>query len=103
MRTSELPEDTCGMSSYYPDAGIGEIDVLRVDGYEKRPGCLDGRRHPARPAKQGDPRSAARGDERSADLVRFQIRDRDEGPPVFSCTCRGWLEMEEIIARLLRL
>jgi hypothetical protein len=38
------------MSSYYPDAGIGEIDVLRVDEYEKGPGCLDGRRHPARPA-----------------------------------------------------
>ena len=47
LRAGELLEDTCGMSSYYPDAGIGEIDVLRVDEYEKRPGCLDGRRHPA--------------------------------------------------------
>ena len=43
VRASELPENTCGMSSYYPEAGIGEIDVLRVDEYEKRPGCLDGR------------------------------------------------------------
>lgn len=41
-KASELPENTCGMSSYYTDAGIGEIDVLRSDEYEKRPGCLDG-------------------------------------------------------------
>jgi hypothetical protein len=27
---------------YYTDSGIGEIDVLRSDEYEKRPGCLDG-------------------------------------------------------------
>lgn len=47
VRAGELPENTCGMSSYYPDAGIGEIDVLRGDEYEKHPGCLDGRRHPA--------------------------------------------------------
>jgi hypothetical protein len=41
VKASDLPENTCGMSSYYTDAGIGEIDVLRRDEYEKLPGCLD--------------------------------------------------------------
>jgi hypothetical protein len=42
VKARELPENACGASQYDIQSGIGEIDVLRSDEYEKRPGCLDG-------------------------------------------------------------
>jgi hypothetical protein len=37
-----MPVNACGMSNFDVQSGIGEIDVLRSDEYEKLPGCLDG-------------------------------------------------------------
>ena len=48
---------------YYTDSGIGEIDVLPTDEYEKRPGCLAMALTFGMAAKHGDPRGAAHGDE----------------------------------------
>jgi hypothetical protein len=41
VKASDLPSGACGMSNFDVKSGIGEIDVLRSDEYEKLPGCLD--------------------------------------------------------------
>src|SRR5262245_24933959 len=40
VKASDLPENTCGLSRYDVQSGIGQIDVLRSDEYAKRPGAL---------------------------------------------------------------
>lgn len=47
VKASDLPENTCGMSSYNVQSLIGEIDVLRSDEYGKLPGLPRWRRYPA--------------------------------------------------------
>jgi hypothetical protein len=39
---SDLPPNSCGMSTYDVHGLVGEIDVLRSDEYANLPGCLDG-------------------------------------------------------------
>jgi hypothetical protein len=48
VKTDDLPENTCGMSSFNVQTLIGEIDVLRSDEYAKLPDCLDGACDPQR-------------------------------------------------------
>ena len=42
VTAEELPENSCSMSVYDTQGGVGEIDVLRSDEYAKLPGCLKG-------------------------------------------------------------
>ena len=42
VKASDLPENSCGMSTYDVKSLVGEIDVLRGDEYVNLPGCLDG-------------------------------------------------------------
>jgi hypothetical protein len=42
VKASDLPENSCGMSTYDVSSLVGEIDVLRSDEYVNLPGCLDG-------------------------------------------------------------
>jgi hypothetical protein len=42
VKASDLPPNTCRMSTYDIRGLIGEIDVLRSDEYANLPGCLDG-------------------------------------------------------------
>ena len=42
VKASDLPPNSCGMSTYDLRSLVGEIDVLRSDEYANLPGCLDG-------------------------------------------------------------
>jgi hypothetical protein len=42
VKASDLPANSCGMSTYDLRSLVGEIDVLRSDEYVNLPGCLDG-------------------------------------------------------------
>jgi hypothetical protein len=42
VKASDLPANSCGMSTYNLRSLVGEIDVLRSDEYANLPGCLDG-------------------------------------------------------------
>jgi hypothetical protein len=42
VKASDLPPNSCGMSTYDVKGLVGEIDVLRSDEYVNLPGCLDG-------------------------------------------------------------
>ena len=42
VKASDLPANSCGMSTYNLRSLVGEIDVLRSDEYVNLPGCLDG-------------------------------------------------------------
>ena len=42
VKASDLPPNSCGMSTYDLHTAVGEIDVLRSDEYVNLPGCLDG-------------------------------------------------------------
>ena len=42
VKASDLPPNSCGMSTYDVKSLVGEIDVLQSDEYVNLPGCLDG-------------------------------------------------------------
>jgi hypothetical protein len=42
VKAYDLPENTCGRSTFNTQSLIGEIDVLRSDEYAKLHDCLDG-------------------------------------------------------------
>jgi hypothetical protein len=42
LKASDLATNSCGMSTFDVQSLIGEIAVLRSDGYVNLPGCLDG-------------------------------------------------------------